>query len=366
MEARPVVIDYSRAVKELSAGNLWPVYLVCGSEAFFQDLFVTALINRVFPPGSEAAMDLNYLRLDAEEEPLEKALAAAETYPLLSERRFVLVKHSQEFSGGKAKKGAEVKAEEAEEKKEKDEAAGGMETAVLRYLASPAPSSVLVFLVRGPADRRRRAFKALDRVGLVVDCGRLRESEIPSWVRQRVSQLGGRIRPEAAEVLASRAGCDLTMADSEIRKLIAYRGEEEVRPADVELLVSGLGETSIFRLLDALGARRPREAATRMMEMIEHGEPPVRILFMVARQIRLILACDGMLAKGCTPKEIESSLGISPYAAKSCLAQKRNFSREELVRALGRVLEADVDLKTSRGDPRTILELCLFDLCCQG
>ncbi len=363
-----MVSDYSKATKDLTTGDLHPVYLVCGKEAFFQDSFLAALKNRVFPAGTEAAAEMNYFEIDAEEEPVEKALDMAQTFPFLAERRLVLVKRPRQFSGGSGK-GRMAGGDEAADGEDEEEAGspspgeGGTEAALLRYLAVPASTTILVFLLRGTPDRRKKLFKALDKAGLVVDCAPLKEAEMPAWVRQRVSQLGGRIAPEAAEGLAARTGPDLTLANSEIRKLMIYCGSRAIQAADVDLLVAGVVETSIFKLLDAVGARRPQDALTRLSEISQQGEPPVRVLFMVARQVRMTLACQVMIDKGYTQKEIEAALGLSPYAARTYLGQRRNFSREELVWALGRILEADVDLKTSAGDPRAILELCLLDLC---
>lgn len=360
-----MVNDYAKATKELSTGPLYPVYLVCGRESFLQESYLVALRNRVFPAGTEATFDLNYLEVDAEEEPVEKALESAQTFPFLAERRLVLVKRPREFSAGKGKRpGVEESGGEEDDSADAPGLAeGGSEGPLLRYLAEPPPTTVLVFLVRGAPDRRKKLFKALDKVGLVVDCGPPKESEMPSWIRQRASQLGAQIAAEAAEALAARTGPDLTLADGEIKKLLTYCGGRPVQASDVELLVAGVAETSIFKLLDAVGARRPQEAMARLSRILVQGEPPVRILFMVARQVRLVLACQVMIDKGYTQREIEASLGLSPYAARTYISQRHNFSREELVWALGRILEADVDLKTSHGDARTILELCLLDLC---
>src|SRR5437660_816165 len=82
------------------------------------------------------------------------------------------------------------------------------------------------------------------------------------------------------------AGPELGRALLELDKLISHAGgREEISEEDVALLVPGGLEESIFALLNHVAAGNRRQAIESLRRLLESGEPPARILPMIARTL---------------------------------------------------------------------------------
>jgi DNA polymerase-3 subunit delta len=59
---------------------------------------------------------------------------------------------------------------------------------------------------------------------------------------------------------------------------------------------------------------------------------------------------------------IQKQLGMHPFVMKKISEQARNYSVEELEEVLVKLLETDVNLKTSRMEPTLALDLLVVEL----
>lgn len=348
-------MDAFTLIRETRAGKLQPIYLVYGKETFLRDRAFQAIRRQAVP---EDLDDLNVTVVDGLAEPLEKSLEMAQTMPFLAPYRVVAVKDAPLFAARRGK--AEDASEEVEAQKTEPDNAS--EAALLRYLEHPSPSGVLVFLSGEAVDRRRKAYKALAARYPVVECQPLREQEMVMWLRDRSEELGKRLELRAAQELVQRIPAELALAESELAKLVAHAGEAPAITADdVTRLVSGVAESNIFELMGYISAKKRARALALLERILREGEPVPRLLFMIARQVRLLLTVKVLADQGHGQKSIEQRLRLFPSAVRSLLDASRGFTREELVAALGKVLKADMAVKTSQGEPRLVLELLLVD-----
>ena len=347
-------MDAFTLMSEAKAGRLQPVYLIYGKETFLRDRAFQAIRRQAVPGELD---DLNVTIADGQAEPLEKSLEMAQTMPFLAPHRVVAVKDSPLFAARRGKS----EAEEGEAESHVPES--GSEAALLRYLEHPSPDGVLVFLCGEGVDRRRKAYKALAGRYPAVECQPLREQEMLMWLRDRSEEMGKRLELRAAQELAQRIPADMALADSELAKLAAHAGEAAaITVEDVARVVSGVSESNIFELMGYISSKKRTRALALLERILREGEPVPRLLFMIARQVRLLLTAKVMAEQGHGPKSIEQRLRLFPSAVRSLLEASRGFSREELVAALGKVLKADIAVKTSQGEPRLVLELLLVDL----
>ena len=89
--------------------------------------------------------------------------------------------------------------------------------------------------------------------------------------------------------------------------------------------------------------------------MLRNREPPLRIQFMLARQLRQIWRAKELAAAGRRAATSPPAVGINPYFLDDVLVPARRMSRAALERALERLYQADLALKTSRVDPEIAL-----------
>ena len=127
---------------QIKTGDLQSVYLFSGPEEYLKREALGALAKSLLPPGLE---QLNETALEGAS--ALEIIDAAETLPFMCERRMVVVRDWAPLLGGKSRS-------------EEDEAAR-----MLEWLKNPPASCVLVFLMRGEPDGRKKLTTALKKYG---------------------------------------------------------------------------------------------------------------------------------------------------------------------------------------------------------
>ena len=182
-------------------------------------------------------------------------IAAAETLPFMSEKRFLEVRDSAMLLSGKAK--------------EYDE-----DSAVKRldaYLSELPDTAVIVFTVRGKADGRKKLYQALKKKAKLVSFDPLDDKELAQWIARSLKKAGKKINQAACQRLWFSAGRDLTLLNNELGKLAAYAGDrDEVTEKDVQMTQECWNE--LYRMLgDAPGRRSLYEIQQLVRDWIEQN-----------------------------------------------------------------------------------------------
>src|SRR3989338_8088645 len=99
--------------------------------------------------------------------------------------------------------------------------------------------------------------------------------------------------------MSALMGNDLWKLNTEIQKLIQYADDKKITPQNIETLGQGSSITSsIFKLTDALGQKKTKEALSILHQLIDQGEELPMIFAMMARQFRLIIEVRELQNKG--------------------------------------------------------------------
>jgi len=346
-------LDYQGLVNSLERNLVSPVYLLYGEETYIRNEVVNMFPDRLLPA---EVRDFNLDILDGRETGPEEIATLAATLPFMAEKRVVIVKEAEFF-----KTRRKNKEENADAVKDEKSPAG--ENALLEYLNAPAASTCLV-ITAGSVDKKKKLYKAIEKNGQVVEFSPLKGKELTLWLERRFTGAGKKIEPAAAAELITAVGNNLHQLAGEAEKLISYTGQRsQIKKEDVAAVAGKTVELSIFELVDAVGGCSYEKAVRMMREMVTYGEPPVRLLFMIVRQFRLLLQVKVLYGAGCDEKQISGRLQLHPYVTGKCLRQSRNFTREELEKALEEILATDVAIKTGRQEPLPALEILLAHLC---
>jgi DNA polymerase III subunit delta len=124
--------------------------------------------------------------------------------------------------------------------------------------------------------------------------------------------------------------------------------------------VSRLSESTIFMLVDAVGEQRADQALRHVAEILREEAPPY-VLFMIARQFRLLYRASVLLARG-RSGGLADALGVPPFVAQRIAGQARNFPPPVFPGIFRRLQAADLAIKTT-GHPRLALETLIAELC---
>ena len=244
--------------KSLKAGTPTGLYLFEGEEEHIKRSALSQL---------ESALNLGAfsdMNVTAMKDPdADKLIAASETLPFMSDKRLVVVRESGMLSG-KAKDYDE--ASSAERLKD--------------YLPALPDTTVLVFYVRGAADKRKKLYQTIKKCGKIVTFDRLDQRQLQSYIARTLKKAGLAVTSDACDRLIYSVGDDLTTVLSETEKLIAYcDGRDSVTADDIRAVCSARTEYRVFELaqtvLEAAGAAEPPvPAGLRRQDLYEQGPEP--------------------------------------------------------------------------------------------
>lgn len=192
----------------------------------------------------------------------------------------------------------------------------------------PDLSVVLIARDKAPA-KLLRAVEAAN--GEVHQFEAPRAREMPRVLVGEAQRLGFRLDPTAARMLVDRMGASPQRLQNELERLALWAGEEgEVGAKDLDAMVADTSEAAVWALSDAL-LERDAAAALRISErLISQGENVTGLIYGLASRLRKACTAAAMLEQGAPPKQVESSLGMHPYAAKQLVGRLQNVEPGEL------------------------------------
>ncbi len=186
---------------------------------------------------------------------------------------------------------------------------------------------------------------------------------LEKWVRQQVQEGGSEIEPRAVHLLVTNIGNDLSILANEIEKLVLYRAQDgPITGDDVSVLCPYVAEASIFDLVDALGARDGRTAATLLQTKLNEGADPFYLFAMIVRQFRLLIQVKELAEDGLRPPAIATKLKMHSFVAGKVHQQSQHYSLPQLEQVYSHLLQTDVDVKMGRADMVTALNLLVAGL----
>jgi DNA polymerase III delta subunit len=318
-----------------------PVYLFFGDDVRLIEQMVDSIEACVDPADRPFAVERLYAGTgEGDASPLDVA-ASANVFPMLGDRRIVIVLRAERFlkpkRGGKAADTSEAGADEGPA----DDAEGSaLDTTPLEdYLERPAPSSVLLF-VASDVDRTRRLTKRLidkaacvEFAGLAADNANERREahrEAVGILQREFAANGRTIEPAAIETIVNRAGGDISKLRGDVERLMLYTdGQKAITKDDVEEVVSIDSDVDDWAVVNAIGdgdtARALKEAGLRF----ERGDSPHALVGQLRWWVSTRLA------------------PAAPDRVKS---------------AIEALLRTDMALKSSGGDTRVLVERLVVEL----
>jgi DNA polymerase-3 subunit delta len=328
------ILTFERFESEACHGPFQPVYLLLGPEAFLVRRAISLFRENVVAAEARA---FNIEEYSGRVEDAGEILKAANTFPMMSPRRFVLVTEVAEMP----EEGLALLAD---------------------YARAPQPKTVLV-LVADELDRRGKFYRSIAECASVIECTKLKGAALERWTEALLARRGLRMSPAASKKLVDLAGSDMISLANEVEKLILYAGTEETVPeAAMDELVRSSRIYGIFELTAALGKRDSRGALRVLGNLLESGESPLGILSMMAWHFRQILIAQDLLKEGRPAKEIGRIAHIPDFRLMEFLRQARELDPEMARTMYLRLADADLSFKSTSPDERMVLEHLICSL----
>jgi DNA polymerase III delta subunit len=181
-------------------------------------------------------------------------------------------------------------------------------------------------------------------------------------VAQRAAQRSGFTLDDTCAALAARRSLSVRDVVNVIQMaggIAQEDGREGILPEDVQAICTPQISGQIFDMIGAVAARRQQEALRLYYDLLTMKEPPMRILFLIARQFNQLLQVKEAAAKTRDKASIAKACGLSPYVAGKMMSLAGNFSREILLSYLQLCVQTEEDVKTGRLTDRLAVELLI-------
>ncbi len=214
--------------------------------------------------------------------------------------------------------------------------------AVAAALAGLPPDLSVVLIARAKAPAK--LVKAVKEAkGEIHEFEAPKARDMPRLLIADAKRLGFRLDPTAARMLVDRMGANPQRLHNELERLALWAGEGgAVNAVDLEGMIADTSEAVVWALSDAL-LERDAAVALRIAErLISQGENVTGLIYGLASRLRKACSAAAMLEEGMAPRQVESSLGMHPYAAKQLVRRLQDVDASDLQEALIALADLEV------------------------
>ncbi|MCC6663546.1 MAG: DNA polymerase III subunit delta [Polyangiaceae bacterium] len=335
-----------RALSDLREGKLSPVYLVAGEERHLATDVVRAIREAAL---AGATPGLNDEQLVAGETTARAVITAARTLPMFAKRRLVVVRNLERWDAqGEKKANAEAL------------------DLLADYLDDPSPSTVLL-LVAGKLDKRRRLYVSAQKKDYLVACEPLKRDALPGWITRAMRERGNTAAPGVADLIAELAGPELGAVADAVERVCLFAGQGAAVTEDhVAECIVRLRPTTVWELVDAVGARDTGRALASLAGVYDPSDRGLRLVGVLAWSARQLLKFESATRGGASPEEAAKRAGAPPFKARDLARQVKQIPRPQLEAWLETLAGLDFALKGgSKRPPQAVLEHAILALCTQ-
>ena len=317
------------------------VYLLSGPESYYIDRGLEDILNRLFKKSEDRSEGL--IKIDCDNKvDINEIIAAIETAPFFAEKNVVLVKNTTLF---KAKAGASE--DETKSSKKKDPATERL----IDTLSNMIDTNYVIFTTGEIADKRKKLYKVVSKVGAVLDAEALRPWQIDNWLNYTLRSLKKKMDVEAQkyfiEIISMLPEISLNYLDNELKKTALYVTGAVITKKDLQAIMAEPPEVSSFALIDAVSEKNLRKAMYLLTaQMNEHKEAP--LIALLVRQVRLMMRAKFYMKQGVRGKALATPLSLNPYIAQKTGEAAAKFSDKTLEEAFLMLADADYFFKSGK------------------
>lgn len=294
--------------------------------------------------------------LDADTTSVDAVLSIAKSFPMMSDKRIIWVKHAEKLTGTKDKKNDPI----------------------AQYLANPMNETFMLFtasiqsldgissaMKRNATTAKRKLSAIKYPLGSIiqyapwVEYPKLKESQLVSWLVQQCKAASLTINQDAAEFMVLRAGTSLRDLQTELQKVQTYVGNAKNISQEDVLEVVGSGKVyNVFELQRAIGMADLQKSMLILTKMLSTEPQEMLILAMLTRwflQLFQLIDCKHLTDR----TEIVSRTGIQPFAVGDMITVCDKLGVRRIERALTILQQTEATLKSTSTDSLLVMQRAL-------
>lgn len=304
--------------EDIKTGNFKRAYLLCGEEAYLKVQYKNKLLKALNPDDDT----MNFNHYEGRNIDVKELIDLCETLPFFADRRVVLLEDTGFF------------------KNKCDELADYMKE---------LPDYLCLVFVEDEVDKRSKMYKAVKSCGRIGEFARQDEKTLMQWAAGILKREGKNITQRDMELLLTMTGIDMGNLRMELEKLITYTGDRNVvTRADIQEVCTTQTQNKIFDMVRAVTEKNQKRALDLYYDLLTLKEPPMRILFLLAKQFRQLLLVKEYTEEGVAQPEMASRLGVPSFVVRNIASCARSYRISELRQAVTDFVDAEEAVKTGR------------------
>jgi len=213
-----------------------------------------------------------------------------------------------------------------------------------------------------PDKRQKKLWESIDSCGHVVEFAKQSQADLIAWITRHFASKNKRISSNLCAYLIEITGGTMTALGSEIEKICAYSGADEIKKSDIDAVTEPVLDAVVFQMTDLLGQGNFSGALLKLDQLMKMQQEPIFILGAVGSHLRRVAAARVLLDNGRNSGELMKLYGMGDYAARKTMESAKRFSASFCRKASELVLETDNKMKSSFDTPQRLLELLVLQL----
>ncbi len=192
------------------------------------------------------------------------------------------------------------------------------------------PETTSFLFIENEVDKRSKLYKAVKAKGRAVELAFQDEATLKRWIAGNVKKENKQITEQTIVYFLDKTGTNMENITKELEKLFCCAHDRDVlTKEDVDAVCVTQISNHIFEMVDAMAQKKQRKALELYYDLLALKEPPMRILFMMIRQYRILLQVKGLLKVGNGRKEIASKAGIPLW--RGSIWSRQSIFRQRLL-----------------------------------
>lgn len=305
-------------VADIKKGNTKPIYFLMGEEPYYIDQISDFIEDNVL---DETEKGFNLQVMYGRDVAIDDIISAAKRYPMMSEKQVLIVKEAQDLSRSIEK--------------------------LVSYAENVQPTTVLVINYKyKKLDKRKKLYKAIDKVGVLFDSKKLYDNQVADWIRRVLSGKNYKIEPKAAQMLVEFLGTDLSKIANELKKLMLILPKETIiTDHHIEENIGISKDFNNFELLKAIGSVNVVKANRIINYFVENpkNNPTVMTISLLNNFFTKLLLFHGLQDK--SKSSVSKSLGVGFYFVDDYFLAAKNYTMRKVAKVIGYLRDADVKSK---------------------
>lgn len=310
-------MEFGDILQDLKKGIYYPIYLLQGEEPYFIDIISEYIEKNVL---TDAEKGFNQTVFYGKDSDTINIAESSMRFPMMANKQVIIVKEAQSLNKIEL---------------------------LSSYAEKPLESTILVLAHKyKTVDARSKLVKAIKKNGVILTTKKLYENQVPAWIDKYLKSHDYTITPQAAQLLTSFLGTDLSKVANELNKLvIAVKDSNRITPEHIEKNIGVSKDFNLIELQTALG----NKDILRANKIIQYfGSNPT--LNPIQKTIAGLYFYYSKLftyhfLKDKSERSVASELRVNPYFVRDYISAAKKYSPTKLYEIMGILREYDLKSK---------------------